>query len=170
MRKVLSLLLGSAAVVGFESTFGLAKPFMQPDYSAPRMAWTGSDTLDDILMCRPGGIIRVRSPQDIQINAARQILKAIDCKGKRITHVIHGYARGADYGGMMYGRDWLNAEVIGFKANWFADGKAAGPLRNQRMIDEGNPDVAIAFPGGRGTADMTRRCEAAGVPIVRAEL
>ena len=106
----------------------------------------------------------------LKINAARQILKTIDCKGKRITHVIHGYARGADYGGMMYGRDWLSAEILGFKANWFADGKAAGPLRNQRMIDEGKPDVAIAFPGGRGTADMTRRCEAAKIPIVRAEL
>lgn len=34
---------------------------------------------------------------------------------------------------------------------------AAGGTRNQRMIDEGKPDVGIEFPGGRGTADMHKR-------------
>jgi hypothetical protein len=35
----------------------------------------------------------------------------------------------------------------------------------QRMIDEGKPDKALGFPGGRGTADMTRRLKAAGIPL-----
>lgn len=38
-----------------------------------------------------------------------------------------------------------------------------GGRRNQRMIDEGRPDAAIAFPGGKGTDDMKSRLEAAGV-------
>jgi hypothetical protein len=44
-------------------------------------------------------------------------------------------------------------------------GKAAGPIRNQRMIDEGKPDLVIAFPGGRGTADMVSRAKKAGIPV-----
>lgn len=44
---------------------------------------------------------------------------------------------------------------------------AAGPQRNQRMLVEGKPNLAIAFPGGKGTADMVRRAEKAGIPVRR---
>ena len=37
--------------------------------------------------------------------------------------------------------------------------------RNQEMIDEGQPGFVIAFPGGRGTADMKRRAKKAGLPV-----
>ena len=33
------------------------------------------------------------------------------------------------------------------------------------MSNEGLPDLAVAFPGGTGTADMTARCEAVGVLV-----
>lgn len=41
----------------------------------------------------------------------------------------------------------------------------AGPWRNERLISEGRPDAAVSFPGGRGTADMVARIEAAMVPL-----
>ena len=44
-------------------------------------------------------------------------------------------------------------------------GKKAGPLRNQRMLDEGKPDLVVAFPGGGGTKDTVRRAVQAGVII-----
>jgi hypothetical protein len=59
--------------------------------------------------------------------------------------------------------NWLDMQV--FRADWTAHGKAAGPIRNQRMIDEGKPDLVVAFPGGRGTADCVRRARAAGIPV-----
>lgn len=34
------------------------------------------------------------------------------------------------------------------------------------MIDEGKPDMVVAFPGGAGTADMVRRAKAADIPVV----
>jgi hypothetical protein len=86
----------------------------------------------------------------------------------RITALAHGGAKGADE---IAGR-WGEAEHIPvrvFPANWKRDGKAAGPLRNQRMLDEFKPDVVIAFAGGRGTSDMVRRAEAEGVRVVRME-
>lgn len=55
-----------------------------------------------------------------------------------------------------------------YNADWSLYGKAAGPIRNQRMIDKGKPDLVVAFPGGRGTADLVQRAEVAGVPVIRA--
>jgi hypothetical protein len=54
------------------------------------------------------------------------------------------------------------AEGIGvrcdvYEADWISLGRKAGPIRNQRMLEEGKPDLVMAFPGGRGTADMVRR-------------
>lgn len=31
------------------------------------------------------------------------------------------------------------------------------------MLDEGKPDLVIAFPGGRGTADMVNRAKVSGI-------
>jgi predicted Rossmann-fold nucleotide-binding protein len=54
-----------------------------------------------------------------------------------------------------------------YKADWDKHGKAAGPIRNQLMLDTESPRLIIAFPGGSGTADMCRRAERAGVEIWR---
>lgn len=79
--------------------------------------------------------------------------------------VIHGNARGAD----LIGRDWaLNAgvHVEAYAADWGKHGRAAGPVRNQVMLDQGKPDVVVAFGGGRGTDDMKRRADSHGVPVL----
>jgi hypothetical protein len=81
--------------------------------------------------------------------------------------VIHGGARGADsIAGDAAQRSGLTVEV--YRADWTAHGKAAGPIRNQRMLTEGKPDRVLAFrmPGmSRGTDDMIRRARAEGVPV-----
>src|SRR5579859_301874 len=84
----------------------------------------------------------------------------------RIGQIIHGGSRGAD---AMAGRWAVMAGVpaLGIEASWKTYGKAAGPMRNQKMLDEGKPDLVIAFPGGPGTADMIRRAEVSGVPVRR---
>jgi hypothetical protein len=82
------------------------------------------------------------------------------------TEVVHGGAPGADSEAGVFARLRHAKEII-YRANWKAHGKAAGPIRNQRMLDEAKPELVIAFPGGRGTADMVRRAEAAGVPVVK---
>ncbi|MEM9912925.1 MAG: hypothetical protein AAF922_19365 [Pseudomonadota bacterium] len=45
-------------------------------------------------------------------------------------------------------------------------GRAAGPIRNKEMLDEGCPDLVVAFPGGRGTANMVKQAQAAGVEVL----
>jgi UDP-N-acetylmuramoylalanine-D-glutamate ligase len=34
------------------------------------------------------------------------------------------------------------------------------------MLAEGKPDLVVAAPGGRGTADMVRRARDAGIEVV----
>lgn len=80
--------------------------------------------------------------------------------------VIQGGARGAD----AIARTWAwkrGLLLINEPARWNEHGKAAGPIRNQLMLDKHKPDVCLAMPGGRGTADMVSRCEAAGVLVLK---
>lgn len=91
---------------------------------------------------------------------------AVDMLGERIAHVIHGGASGADEGAHWWAISEENCSHALYAANWKKHGKSAGPRRNQRMLDEGKPDAVIAFPGGRGTADMVRRAKSAGVRVI----
>jgi hypothetical protein len=81
--------------------------------------------------------------------------------------VIHGGAQGADsIAGRAAERSGLTVEV--YRADWQKHGRAAGPIRNARMLAEGKPDRVIAFrmPGeSRGTDDMIRQAKAAGIPV-----
>lgn len=79
--------------------------------------------------------------------------------------VIHGGCSGAD----SLAKEWaiLNGKQhVEFLPDW-SIGRAAGPLRNQRMLDEGKPDMGLVFPGGRGTADMLRRLRKAGITVAQ---
>jgi hypothetical protein len=77
--------------------------------------------------------------------------------GDDITHVIHGAYRGAD----TLADEWAVAhgiQPVACKALWVTYANAAGPRRNRLMLML-KPDVAVAFPGGRGTEDMWKASE-----------
>lgn len=95
---------------------------------------------------------------------------ALDELRLRVPHdaliLIQGGAEGAD----ALARTWCTERKVPFinvPADWKKSGRAAGPIRNQRMIDEHHPDLVLAFPGGRGTADMVYRAENACIPVER---
>ena len=78
--------------------------------------------------------------------------------------LVHGGAPGAD----QLADEWSSGSdvlVEVHKADWDRHGRAAGPIRNQEMADAG-ADLCIAFPGGKGTADMVKRAKAAGIPVL----
>jgi hypothetical protein len=85
-----------------------------------------------------------------------------------IGAIIEGEARGAD----KLAADWARSRgvsVLRFPANWSRDGKRAGPVRNQAMLDKGGPHIVVAFPGGIGTMDMVRRSRRCGYPVMEME-
>lgn len=86
-----------------------------------------------------------------------------------ISLIMEGGADGADY----LARQWAFLREIDndtYFADWKKHGKAAGPMRNGRMIREGQPDVCLVAPGGRGTADMTRRAYESGIEVIKVEI
>lgn len=79
------------------------------------------------------------------------LLKRVLDDVQDISVVIHGAANGAD----RHAKKWARAAKIPdepYPANWYPDGfgrldKAAGPIRNQRMLDEGKPDLVNSVSG-----------------------
>lgn len=82
-----------------------------------------------------------------------------------ISKIINGGAPGADTLAARWAIE-RGVPLATYPADWDKHGRAAGPIRNQQMIDDGKPDAVIAFHGGRGTADMVRKAEKAGIGIV----
>lgn len=81
------------------------------------------------------------------------------------VRVISGKAPGVDTAAI----DWAINSWCDFQeypADWDKHGKAAGPIRNKQMIDEGKPDYVIAFKGGKGTANMIKQAKEAGIPVI----
>lgn len=83
------------------------------------------------------------------------------------TIVVHGAAAGADD---LAGQE---AEALGFEvrrypADWNQHGNAAGPLRNQQMLDVEAPDAVLAFTWALERADITGRVTGTGDMVLRA--
>lgn len=82
--------------------------------------------------------------------------------------IIQGGATGADNLAVDWAIvNWCVYET--YEAEWDKYGKRAGPIRNKKMLDEGKPDLVVAFPGGKGTANMVKLAEEAGVKVIRIE-
>lgn len=60
-----------------------------------------------------------------------------------------------------------SVRVIGVPAEWEKHGKAAGPIRNQVMVDM-KPDVCLEFnlDNSRGTSNCAQLASAAGIKVV----
>lgn len=83
--------------------------------------------------------------------------------------IIHGAAPGAD----SLAGEWARANgvpVEEYPARWEEEGPSAGPRRNLRMLAESNPELVIAFPGGKGTAHMRKVARAHGVHVVEVKI
>lgn len=82
--------------------------------------------------------------------------------------VISGKATGAD----TLAIDWAVINWVDFEeypAKWKKYGRAAGIIRNKQMIIEGNPDLIIAFPGGKGTKNMIEQGKNNNIKVIKVE-
>lgn len=84
------------------------------------------------------------------------------------TVIIEGEAEGADRIAREVG-ERLGYEVKKVRADWSRHGRAAGPIRNKRMLEE-KPDLVVAFHGdiskSKGTKDMVSQADKAGIKVV----
>lgn len=84
----------------------------------------------------------------------------------RIDRLACGMAAGVDQAAF-YWAARSGVETGEYWADWIAHGKAAGPIRNRKMLLTEKPDFVIAFHGGRGTAHMVEIAHEAGYPVFR---
>lgn len=100
-------------------------------------------------------------PRDHRVTIVRELAKL-----PSNAVIITGGARGVDEFADAVARTQRRSRII-VPANWDRHGKAAGPIRNQLMLDLG-PDLVIAFRAtgeSHGTDDMVRRAKKAGITV-----
>lgn len=94
-----------------------------------------------------------------------KILSSLDS----VELVVEGEARGADTWARL-ACETLEIPILAFPADWERYGRGAGPKRNQQMLDEGEPELVLAFSedlnSSRGTADMVARARRAGLRTI----
>jgi hypothetical protein len=81
-----------------------------------------------------------------------------------ITMIIHGGAKGAD----ALASEWAASRGVPvevFKPNWRL-GRHAGLQRNSDMLAS-KPELVVAAPGGKGTADMVAKAKKASLKVVK---
>ena len=81
------------------------------------------------------------------------------------VHLIEGGARGAD----TFAAEWATARYLTrherYPANWNRFGRRAGFIRNRQMLEQGKPELVLAFGRGSGTDMMVRLAKHAGVEV-----
>lgn len=85
---------------------------------------------------------------------------------KKPFHLIHGNAEGADMIAALWADQFGEGITVkAYPANWARWKRRAGPIRNWEMLQEGKPDLVIAFPGGTGTNHMKTIARDAGIEV-----
>lgn len=81
--------------------------------------------------------------------------------------VAEGGARGADAAAAEWAEQARRVRHKQYKADWAGQHRAAGPIRNRKMIDSERPDVVLAYPSGsgRGTQDLVAYARRKGYAV-----
>ena len=92
------------------------------------------------------------------------LLKAIEESKLTITTVLSGGARGVD----SLGEKWAEHRKLSlerYPADWASYGLAAGPLRNQAMVDKAEQALLVWNGFSSGTRDLLQRVQRKGLPV-----
>src|SRR4051794_32502063 len=98
---------------------------------------------------------------------AGQVIDRLQTRYGKSLVLIHGEARGVDLSFSLVA-EFRGIEAEPYPADWKTHGKAAGPIRNQEMVNAG-ADFVLAvhrdLAGSKGTRDCVRRALTAGIPV-----
>lgn len=81
--------------------------------------------------------------------------------------IVHGAARGADSLASTWAKS-KHIKELPFPADW-SGGNSGGIERNVKMLEDSEPNLVVAFPGGRGTAHMVGLARKTRTPLVVVE-
>jgi hypothetical protein len=92
-----------------------------------------------------------------------QLCETLDNLSHKPTEIISGGAKGADALAERYAHD-NNIPLIVILANWEQHGKAAGPIRNQQIIEACEQVIAFWDGQSKGTGHTIKTAKAKGKP------
>lgn len=81
-----------------------------------------------------------------------------------ITCIIHDGKSSVAHFGHYWARGF-GIEEMPFDRDWGGTGRSSGGRRNRTMLEEGRPDLVVAFSGGKDTADLVRRAKLINIPV-----
>jgi YspA, cpYpsA-related SLOG family len=93
-----------------------------------------------------------------------KVFKTLEEYGTKNLTLVLGDAPGADALALQWAV-YNKIPYIRHIADWTQFGKAAGPIRNKKMIEQAN--LLLAFPGGRGTENCIKQAKEAGISVRR---
>ena len=81
------------------------------------------------------------------------------------SEIVSGGARGTDTMAERYAFE-RNIPIKVHVAEWNVHGKSAGPIRNQKIVDDADEMIAFVNKHSIGTFDSIRRATKKGIPVV----
>jgi len=98
------------------------------------------------------------------------LLKVIGTRSLQEVEVVHGGARGADSIGGWIAKDIGIPTIHVHPADWEKHGKAAGPIRNELMLQKHDVDIVLAFHSNieesKGTKHMISCAKKKNIPVI----
>lgn len=79
--------------------------------------------------------------------------------------IVHGGCSGCDQLCAEVAKEF-KAKTEEYPADWNKYGKAAGPIRNEKML-KSNIDMLLVFQGGKGTKNCVKKAEELQIKIKR---
>ncbi len=92
------------------------------------------------------------------------VARAVEESGFPVRHLVTGGARGVDSSAERWARRH-GIPVTIHRAKWRRYGSAAGPIRNQQVVDDAEAVIAVWDGTSTGTADTVERARKRGIPV-----
>ena len=83
--------------------------------------------------------------------------------------VVSGGATGVDEMAEAWAKE-MNLPMFVIKPDWKRWGKAAGPIRNSKIVELADTLVAFSTPNTTGTMDTLKKARKKGIPVFQIEL
>lgn len=92
------------------------------------------------------------------------VVKGIEDSHFDIDEIVSGGYRGVDALGERWAKENFVKLTI-FNADWNTYGKAAGPMRNKKMVDYAEALIAFRLGDSRGTNDVIKQANKRGLRV-----
>lgn len=93
-----------------------------------------------------------------------EVSSVLQARDWEITEIVSGGAAGTDTLAELFAAE-LNIPITIHEAQWYRYGRAAGPVRNRRIVKDSNVMIAFLHADSQGTKNSIKQMAEAGKPV-----